>query len=45
MWSGRPALGSRLSDHPRPARRFGQSRSRPCGVCPFGRAQRGQTDN
>jgi hypothetical protein len=34
-----------LSDQPRPARRFGQSRSRSSGVCPFGRARRGHPYN
>jgi hypothetical protein len=34
-----------LSDQPRPARRFGQSRSRSHGVCPFGRARRGHPYN
>ena len=34
-----------MSDQPRPARRFGQSRSRSRGVCPFGRDRRGHTYN
>jgi hypothetical protein len=45
IWHGRSFSGSRLSDRPRPARRFGQSRSRCRGVCPFGRARRGHLYN